>query len=652
MPNADFAGLFESVRLGQRIAPNRLAFTAHTTNLAVDGLPSEWQARYYARRAAGGVGLIVIEEVSVHPSNHPYQRVVRGYDEAVVPGYRRIAGAIHQHGSLALVQLNHAGMQGTGSIQKQVLWAPSAIANPATLEMPKVMEAEDIAAVIAGFARAAQLAIAGGFDGVEINAGQYSLVRQFLSGLTNQRGDAYGGTPEKRAHFALEVIQAVRAAVGAQAVVGLRLCGDEFAPWAGITPDEAPALARTLTQSGAVDYLSVVVGSLYSVYKTRAGMHTEPGYALDLARRVRHAVTVPVYATGSLVDPGMAAEAIASGAADGVEMTRALIADPDLLHKLRQHRVDAIRPCIRCNQDCVVRSAQNAIVSCIHNPEAGYEADFPPLVAADHPRRLLIIGGGPAGMETARIAALRGYRVVLLERTDQLGGTPRLVARAPQRTPMGLIADWLAGQLAQLDVEVQLAVEATRELVCTINADVVVLATGARPRPVESLPGGDLPHVYTVRDVLMGHVTGTGRVAIIDSQGSYPAIDAAQMLAAAGRPVTIVTEDLFVSAQLISSGEFHPWYQRAAALGIEFRPLTKVLAIESEALVVRHRFGTRQERIEGIATVVVANDELAEDRLYHDLKDIVPILHRVGDCLAPRRVLHAILEGNRVARAI
>ena len=311
----------------------------------------------------------------------------------------------------------------------------------------------------------------------------------------------------------------MRAAAGPGALVGLRLCADEFAPWAGITPEQAPEIAAHLLGPGGVDWVSVVVGSIYSIHATRAGMHTPPGYALGVARAVRAvAGGVPVLASGSLVDPGLAAAALASEAADGVEMTRALIADPDLVARLRQGRPRTLRPCIRCNQDCVVRTAQNAVVSCIHNPEAGHEADFPTPAPAPRPRRVLVVGGGPAGMEAARLAALRGHRVTLLERAPRLGGTPALVAGAPLRAPMGEVGEWLADRLAELGVEVRLGVEASAESVLEAAADVVVIATGARRRPVEG-PEAAAGAVLDVREVLRGRLPGDGRVAVVDREG-------------------------------------------------------------------------------------------------------------------------------------
>ncbi|HEV7466619.1 MAG TPA: FAD-dependent oxidoreductase, partial [Candidatus Dormibacteraeota bacterium] len=361
---------------------------------------------------------------------------------------------------------------------------------------------------------------------------------------------------------------------------------------------------------------------------------------------------VPVLATGSLVDPALAAGAIASGAADGVEMTRALIADPDLIARVREGRAGRVRPCIRCNQDCVVRTAQNAVVSCIHNPEAGHEACFPPPSPAPRARSVLVVGGGPAGMEAARLAALRGHRVTLLERSGQLGGAPALVATAPLRVPMGEVGAWLAARLGELDVEVRLGVEATVESVLDAGADVVVLATGGRMRPVEGPEAAAGDALVGVRDVLRGRLPGTGRVAVVDREGGHPAIDAAETAAAAGRPVVMVSEDAFVSSRLGATGEFAPWYRRAAALGIELVPQSVVVGAAPGELTLRHRFGDRTRRLEGVDAVVVADHELADDRLHRGLAGRVAELHRAGDCLAPRRVLQAVLEGNRVGRAL
>jgi 2,4-dienoyl-CoA reductase (NADPH2) len=645
------AGLLEPIRLGAAcLARNRIVFASHVTNLAEDGVPGERLCRYYERRARGGAGVIVLEEAFVHPSSDPYTRAIRGGDPGIVPAYRRLADRLHAAGSLAIAQLGHAGMQGTGHVRKAALWAPSAVPNPATLEMPKVMEAEDVAAVVAGFALAARHAVAGALDGVEINAGQHSLVRQFLSGLTNQRDDGYGGDPERRLRFAREVIAAVRREAGG-AVVGLRLCCDELAPWAGIRPADAPDLAAALADG--VDYVSVVAGSIYSVEETRPGLHRAPGHLLDLCAAVRERLGgLPVFASGGLVDADQAGAAILGGRADACEMTRALIADPDLPRLLTEGRPDAVRPCIRCNQDCAVRGAANAAVSCIHNPEAGHETDHPPPTTTTCRVRGASTGG-PAGLEATLVAAGRGHRVTLLEREAALGGTPRSVAAAGQREPFGLVSSWRVARLAELDVEVRLGVDVSTPLLVALRPDAVVVATGARPRPAEGLRGVDRLHVVSVRQALARPLPGTGRVVVLDRQGSYPAIDAARIAARSGRPVAVLTEDPFVSAQLGATGELQPWYRDAATLGIELLPMTVVLELVPGGLRLRHRFGAELDELDA-GCVVLADHELADDALYHALTAALPgvELRRAGDCVAPRRVLHAVLEGARAGREV
>jgi 2,4-dienoyl-CoA reductase (NADPH2) len=359
-----------------------------------------------------------------------------------------------------------------------------------------------------------------------------------------------------------------------------------------------------------------------------------------------------LFASGSLVDPDQAAAAVVTGQADACEMTRALIADPDLPRRLAEHRPDAVRPCIRCNQDCAVRSAANAAVSCVHNPEAGHEADFPAVVPAAAARHVVVVGGGPAGLEAALTAVCRGHRVTLLERAEAVGGTPRAVVEAGQRLPFGQVSAWRSARLAEREADVRVGVEATPALVAELGPDAVIVATGARPRPPEGL-AGDLTFVVSLRDALAGRLPGSGRVVVLDRQGGHPAIDAARAAAAAGRPVTIVSEDPFVSSQLGATGELSPWYREAAALGIDLRPMTVVTEITPDAVRLRHRFGPAADELPA-ACVVLADHELPDDALYHAMTAALPgvEVRRVGDCVAPRRVLHAVLEGGRAGREV
>ena len=400
--------LLDPLPIGPRAAPNRVMFGPHETNLAWGRQLSDRHQAYYQARAAGGCGIIVIEETSVHPSDWPYERAP-SVDEAT-PGWRAIEEACRPSGALVIAALGHAGGQGSSAFSQRELWAPSDEPEVNSREVPKIMEPEDIEAVVASFGRAAQLATEAGLHGVEVNAGQHSLVRQFLSGLTNRRDDAYG---TDRTRFATEVLTTTREGLGHDGVLGLRLCADELAPWAGITPEAAVEIANQLAD--LVDYLVIVRGSIFSVAESRPTGHHGTGFNLELARTIRDGIgaRIPVLAQGSIVERSEAVEAVSSGICDGVEMTRALIADPRLVTKLDQGC--APRPCLLCNQRCRVRDNRNPIVSCVVEPRSGYETiDEPVEGSSETPTEVLVVGAGPAGLEAARVAAARGHQVTLV----------------------------------------------------------------------------------------------------------------------------------------------------------------------------------------------------------------------------------------------
>jgi mycofactocin system FadH/OYE family oxidoreductase 1 len=642
--------LFEPLTLGRGVrAPSRVMFGPHETNLGRRRAFSDRHVGYYRRRAAGGAGIVVTETASVHPSDWPYERAPLAAESAA--GWASIAEACHAEGTLALASIGHAGGQGSSAYSQQPLLAPSRVPEVNTREVPKAMEAEDINAVVRGFGDAARLAVSAGMDGVEVNAGQHSLARQFLSGLTNQRQDGYG---EDRQRFAREVLDSVRDGA-AGALVGLRLSCDELAPWAGITPDGAMDILAGLHPYA--DYVVVVRGSIYSVSATRPDGHTPPGFNLDLTRRVRGALPglVAVVAQGSIVEIAMAAEALESGAADAVEMTRAQIADPDLVRKVRAGAEATVRPCVLCNQTCQVRDPRNPVVSCIGEPSSGHEAEDVPVSGpvggtAARPQRVLVVGAGPAGLEAARVAALRGHRVRVVDRAPQPGGAVRAASAGTGRERLAGIADWLAGECIRLGVELELGREVEPAdieahegalLICTGSRD------GRRDYRVEA--GAD---IRTARSVLETAGTGSdgalphGPVVVWDPIGGPIGISVAELLAP-GRQVALVTHDLIAGTQLARSGDLADASTRLQRAGVALHKRSRLVAVSASAAVVEDVFTGDARKIE--ATLVIdAGHRLPEDTLWR----AHPALRRAGDAVAPRTVYEAVLEGRRAALAL
>ena len=432
-----FPHLFSPLQIGRVTVPNRVSFSAHLTNLAADGLPTQRLTDYLAARARGGTGLIITEEQSVHPTDRAYERLIEAFRPEVLPLYKRLTGAVHAYDTRIFAQLNHNGQQCSGSLSRLPVWAPSPIPDVMYREVPKAMEPEDIQEVIEHFALSAVHVREGGFDGVELQFGHSSLARQFMSPLTNFRGDEYGGEFENRMRFALELVAAVRAAVGPDFTLGVRLCADELIP-GGLTLDDAEAGSPSVCRRPGSWTSSTSRWRPSTTCTWSAGpMHLPLGYAVPLAAGIKEVSTLPVFATGRINDPAMAERVLADGQADMIGVVRGQIADPDFCAKAREGRTEEIRYCIACNQNCYGRVGLNKTIGCVQNPSVGCEATEGEhhLRPALRKRRVMVVGGGPAGMWAAKIATLRGHDVTLYEKRRRAGrpGAARRQGRRPRR---------------------------------------------------------------------------------------------------------------------------------------------------------------------------------------------------------------------------
>ena len=655
--------LWTPLELGPVTTRNRIVFSAHLTNYARNGLPTEQHAAYYAARAAGGSGLIITEEHSTHPTDWPYEKLIHGFHRDVIPGYRMITDAVHRHRVPIFAQINHNGGQASSMFSRLPVWAPSPVADPLFREVPKAVTKAEIDEIIAGYVTVAEHCAEGGFDGIELQCSHSSIVRGFLSPATNKRTDEYGGSLVNRARLLIEIVDAVRKMIGNRLSLGVRLCGDEFIE-GGTTIDEAVEVAKLVEATGQVDYINTSIGvATASLFMIEASMHIPPGYALFIPSAIRKAVDLPVVGVGRFKDPLQAERALAEGHCDLVGVVRGQIADPDFAAKARAGATDEIRLCLSCNQECVGRMGLNRWLGCIENPRTGREHEW---LATDHvaitakPKKVMVAGAGPAGLQAAIAAARNGHSVTVYEKEPSAGGQVRIAASVPNRAEFG---DMIRNQLAEcrrLGVSIVFGTGVWPGLIDDVRPDHVIVATGAEPTRPWWVPDPEhdesARRVCDVRHVLDGTATMGGpqpgdSVVVVDEIGFHHATSVAEVLADRGCTVEIVTPGMVVGQDLGITLDMENWWIRAHAKGIvQSTDLVPMSFASGELTLLHHPTGQNQTR--RADWVVLAVPPRPVDWLYNALVEAGISVERVGDCVAPRRAHAAVVEGERAGSSL
>lgn len=640
--------LLSSIQIGPLELRNRVVFCAPGANYG--GLdeqanrPTEELAAYWGYLARDGAALLVTEAQSVHPTSTLNPRTVENASDAVVPGYRSIADAVHDGGARIVGHLWHAGFLGATGYRNLPLWAPSGVRAPMGAAVPNgggaiayAMSRDDIQEVTGAFAAAARRLREARFDGVEVDAAHGFLLAEFLSPKVNLRSDEYGGNLENRCRVVVEVVRAVRAAVGDRVAVGLRLSADPYIE-PGLTDADLAAIAKHIAGSASIDYVNVMPALLPD------GSHSQ-GVGVETAAAVREAVGVPVIYNGLLTDPAAAEAMLERGAADLVGMTRALLADPQLTAKVEAGNSNEIRMCIGCNQTC--SGLALATPYCLLNPTPA-EVDLLPRNVQGQGKRLLVIGAGLAGLEVARLARMSGFAVTIWERSDRIGGQVNLVAGVGQRSSFAQAVDFYERQLAAWGVDMQLGTEATADAVDALNPDAVVVATGSRPAMPGWAKSANGCRILDARAALAdGHALGTHVVlAMAEVDRGESGMTVAEFLADRGHQVTVVSPALepCINQEFTSSEQA---YRRLLPKKVRFLTLTEVTGMKPGEVQTLNVY-TREAGTLPADSLVISYGGIANDELLYELTAKRPNVFASGDCVAPRDLAGAISDGMRV----
>lgn len=633
---------------------NRIFSSGHQTLLARRGEVTDAMVAYHAARARGGAALIVTEAISIHASAYFNEYTPIAYEDRCIDGFRRLAAAVHAHDCRLVGQLFHPGAEVAGIMEdgsRPVPWAPSMHTQERYLVTARPMPLAMIEEIIDAYADSARRMVEAGFDGVEVLASHGYLPIQFCNPRVNHRRDRYGGSFENRLRFLDELHDAVRARIG-DTLLGLRISADDLSV-DGFPEAEVTEVLRALDAAARFDYFNVTVGSSRTTegaVHIVAPMSFDPAYVAPYAARLRHEVSRPILVTGRFNRPQEAARALQDGSADMIGMTRAQICDPDMARKTFDGRADDIRVCIACNQACIGHYALGCPISCIQHPETGRELEYDTLRPTRSTREVIVIGGGPAGLKAASIAAQRGHHVVLYEKEPRLGGQVLLAQRLPYRAEFGGLVTNLEREARAAGVEIQLGASLSAARLRELNPHVAIVATGAVPH-WPSLDLGDSAHVVDAWSVIRDEVRCGSRVVIADWRGDWVGLGIALKLVRAGHHVRLVTvaNCAGVNVQYYTRD---PLIAELDRLGVVFTHYARFCGADENTAYFVHASGGHAIEMSDTNTVVLCYGHESVMDLAEGLEGWGGEVHWVGDALTPRTAEEAVLEGLKVGTAI
>ena len=647
--------LFEPLIIRKKVLKNRIFSTGHMAVMLKEGCPTESMIAYHEAKAKGGAALTIIEAARVHPSGDSGRPAIRAYDPSCISGYKKLTAACHRYDCLVFGQLTHPGreMADLEDGTSPVAYAPSAIPNERFHVMPRELSGHMIQEIVVGFKISAQNLKKARLDGIEIVASHGYLLGQFLNKNINKRQDRYGGNFENRHRILDEIIDAVKLGSSDDMLIGVRLSGDEK-EFRGIDLQETIKIVEKLTQNKKIDYINVTAGTSAGLAGSThivPSMRFEAGYTTPLAKAIKGVTNKPVFVAGRINTPQIAEEALLNKAADMCGMTRALISDPQMPQKAESGRLDEITACVGCNQACIGHMLNGKPISCIQSPETGRELTFNKLKPSLKKRQILVIGGGPAGMKAASVAASRGHEVKLVEASSKLGGQINLAEKLPGRSEFGGITTNLTNKLNRQNVEIKLNTKVSADFVMQEAPEVVILATGGRSfEPI--IEGRENAHVVTAWQILEGKANVGSRVAIADWRCDWVGLGLAELLARQGCHVRLACNGM-VPGQTVNQYVRDNWLGILHKLNVETLTHLRLHGIDSEDAYFQHTLSGEPVILNNVDTLVTAFGAGSSNTLEKDLKNnFHSKLHVIGDALSPRTVEEAILDGLKTSTAI